>query len=297
MEMLFPVPSMKLVQPLGEWIDIDDASWLDDWDWFISDNDEFIFHHLQDGSWHRHLRLNNSHSKYHCQYLTFQDSPDDNLNRISVVMKDTYIQKEGLSPEDILENPTTEFFTLGPISVTQPSCPWMLRDIEHSQSVDELWGDILTGEAILVSDGSFFPEEKVGAAAWILSSSTGTQWIAGGGRISGPAEVQSAYHSELGGNTAGIDFLSHLSLPTHQPTMPIVTALDGKGALNMCGKEKEWVRLSSNHFNLIAINSSLWNKSSFTIQKQHVLGHQDVLGRPLTLLEIPTVHVILKRRK
>lgn len=120
----------------------------------------------------------------------------------------------------------------------------------------------------------------------ILSSSCGTEWIAGGGRISGSEDIQSAYRSELGGNTAGIDFLSHITLPQQQPQVPIVTALDGKGALNMCGKEKEWMRVGSEHFDLIGINSSLWSNSSFKIQKQHVLGHQDVLGRPLTLLEI-----------
>ncbi|GFH48897.1 hypothetical protein CTEN210_05373 [Chaetoceros tenuissimus] len=115
----------------------------------------------------------------------------------------------------------------------------------------------------------------------MINSTDGSQWIAGGGRISGAAEIQSAYRSELGGNTAAIDFLSHISLPHQQAQTP-----NGKGALNMCGKEKEWVRLGSDHFDLIGINSSLWNSTPFQIQKQHVLGHQDVLGRPLTLLEI-----------
>lgn len=58
----------------------------------------------------------------------------------------------------------------------------------------------LCDKHFLVSDGSFFLNENVGAAAWTLSSADGTpQWIAGGGRIPEPAEVQSAYCSELGG--------------------------------------------------------------------------------------------------
>ena len=82
-------------------------------------------------------------------------------------------------------------------------------------------------------DGSFF-HEKIGAAAWILSSADGRQWIAGGSTISGPAEVQSAYT-----NTAAVDFLSNIKLPTVQPVVPITAALDGKGALNMCTRERE----------------------------------------------------------
>lgn len=60
--------------------------------------------------------------------------------------------------------------------------------------------------------------------------------------------------------TAAVDFLSHMSLPQQQPQVNITTALDGKGAMNMCGKEREWVRLGSDHFDLIGINSSLWSR-------------------------------------
>ena len=72
-----------------------------------------------------------------------------------------------------------------------------------------------------------------------------------------------------------------MSLLQQQPQVNITTGLDGKGALNMCGKEREWVRFGSDHFDLIGINSSLWSRSSFNIKKKHVLGHQDTLDLSL----------------
>lgn len=86
-----------------------------------------------------------------------------------------------------------------------------------------------------------------------------------------------------------------MSLPQQQPQVNITTGLDGKGALNMCGKEREWVRLGSDHFDLIGINSSLRSRSSFNIKKEHELGYQDTLGRPLTLLGILNYAFDIKR--
>jgi len=56
------------------------------------------------------------------------------------------------------------------------------------------------GVGCAFSDGSYYPNEKVGAAAWIIITSDGTtEWIEGGGVLPGPADVQNSYRSELGG--------------------------------------------------------------------------------------------------
>lgn len=82
----------------------------------------------------------------------------------------------------------------------------------------------MCSSAVLVSDGS---------AAWIISSANERKWKAGDGSISGEVAVQSAYTSELGGNTAGADAPDHISWPENMPQVPITIALDGQEALKM----------------------------------------------------------------
>ena len=62
-------------------------------------------------------------------------------------------------------------------------------------------------------DVSYFPNERVGACAWIISSSDGSEWIQGGGVIPGPSGEQSSYRSELGGQTGIAAICNSLILP------------------------------------------------------------------------------------
>ena len=35
--------NLQLRQPLGNWIIASDTEWIDNWDWFLSDNREFLY--------------------------------------------------------------------------------------------------------------------------------------------------------------------------------------------------------------------------------------------------------------
>ena len=76
---------------------------------------------------------------------------------------------------------------------------WIATTLEISPSVDKLLADFLNGSILSVSDGSFNPDVKAGAAGWTVESLDGTQFIRGGGRTAGSSVSQGAYHIELVG--------------------------------------------------------------------------------------------------
>lgn len=51
----------------------------------------------------------------HKQYLQFQGAPDEALLRVSVKIERDHIQRQGVSPSDILETPARTFRTFGPL--------------------------------------------------------------------------------------------------------------------------------------------------------------------------------------
>ena len=81
------------------------------------------------------------------------------------------------------------------IYLLPPPIDWCFNNLEASDSTALLKSSLLSGKALAVSDGSFYPIQQVGACAWIIASSDGTEWISGGGLIPGPE--QSSYRSEL----------------------------------------------------------------------------------------------------
>ena len=47
--------------PLGKWLQMSEATWVDEWDYFVSDDRQFIYHRYTDKEWRRHLKKPNSH--------------------------------------------------------------------------------------------------------------------------------------------------------------------------------------------------------------------------------------------
>ena len=88
---------------------------------------------------------------------------------------------------------------VGNRAIRIPQLPWTMSTLRTSPSIEGLLLALRNGTSCAVSDGSFYPNEKVVAAAWIIITPDGTEWIEGGGVLPGPADVQNSYCSELGG--------------------------------------------------------------------------------------------------
>ena len=123
-----------------------------------------------------------------------------------------------------------------------------MKHIKYSTYTSKLQTDLLNGTAIAVSDGSFYPIEKVGSCGWILASSDGSQWIQGGGIIPGKPMDQSSYRSELGGQLGIVAALHSLKLSSDTPnkSLHITTLCDGISALNTVGKDINMIKIKIN---------------------------------------------------
>ena len=108
----------------------------------------------------------------------------------------------------------------------------------------------------------------------------------GGGVIPGREAEQDPYRSELGGKLGLAAAVSSIMIPNNA-TSHLTVACDGKAALGrvQLNANKAKAKMKMKSVDLTSMISELWSKSTFTISKEHVYGHQDDLGRNLTQLE------------
>ena len=104
------------------------------------------------------------------------------------------------------------------------------------------------------------------------------------GVIPGKEAEQDPYRSELGGQLGLAAAVSAIILP-HDATPRLTVACDGKAALGRVQLAANKTKAKMKSVDLISIISELWSTSSFKITKEHVYGHQDDSGRPLTQME------------
>ena len=262
--------------------------WLTNWTWFVTSCNQFLYHKLSNELWHRHILKQNRHHTFQTHSLVLHEAPNEPLSRASVCHSTNAICILNSSTINFNIPPIQkDFHTYDAITIEWPDLDWFMDNISHTTSTTKLLASILDGSALAVSDGSFYPIQKVGSCGWIISSDDGTEWIQGGGLIPGTADDQSAYRSELGGQVGILVFLLSLKLPLlpDASRYNITTVCDGKSALDKVGVSSDLVKAKHMHSDMISILSQLSNEIKFTLNKEHVKAHQDVLNRPLSVKE------------
>ena len=283
-----------LPQQLGAWIDMPTANWIDTWDYFQSPCTEFLYHRTPNHHWHRHIKqqrppraylTRHQEVTYHIQYLDLGETPPDAPHRVTVKKRDTSLIITSTSAK-IVDIPTTNpiHLSFGNINIIKPQIDWFANFITSSTTTERLWHEILAGTSYAVSDGSYFPSSRTGACAWILATRDGGEWIKGGGVVPGDKEDQDPYRSELGGQVGLASFISAIILPPGS-TPEITIACDGLAAINRVNMDRSILKAKMTNIDMLSVISELWDGSNFSLIKQHVYGHQDDLGRPLTQLE------------
>ena len=121
--------------------------------------------------------------------MVFEGDPDVKVLRASIVKQNNGISLLNSSSISAQTIETIDLeYRFDAISLLPPPIPWFNNHIHATTSTSLLKDSILTGTAIAVSDGSFFPLQKVGSCAWVISSPDGSEWISGGGLIPGEPE-------------------------------------------------------------------------------------------------------------
>jgi hypothetical protein len=182
---------------------------------------------------------------------------------------------------------------VGNRAIRIPQLPWTMSTLRTSPSIEGLLLALRNGTSCAVSDGSFYPNEKVVAAAWIIITPDGTEWIEGGGVLPGPADVQNSYRSELGGQVGIVSCLKSLKQEFDGQETSLLTACDNLGALNKVGSRREKTKPALKSFDLITALLDIWHDITVVARPQHVRGHQDDRIGPLTFLESLNVRMDL----
>ena len=283
----FLTNSNTLIEPLGSWYASDPA---DKWDWFLTEDQDKLWLQQPDGQWqqfqrtrlrsHRSLRFDAHGSRSN------QAPSIDSLHRTTVKIQRNSIDAVAATAREIPMQ-TRELLDAKSRFVhflkQEADSAWTTSTISMSASIDNLVEDFRTGTIISVSDGSYLPEEDVGAMEWIIQNKMGTEYIRGGGMI--PGGPQSAYRSELGG-IFGLTLAFYALWQSHRSSSTILIACDGLGALKK-SLAYPATKLTTNclHFDMISSIMRYWELMETRQYPVHVLGHQDDHSTELTRLE------------
>jgi len=165
---------------------------------------------------------------------------------------------------------------IGQFSIPKPTLAWTMAHLDSSTTITNLIQSIRDGTALAVSDGSFYPLSRIGAAAWIISTPDQSEWIEGGGVLPGPLISQDPYRSELAGLLGMAVCLSSMSTLIGPSNNAITTACDGLSALQKVQVRKENIKPTWKNVDIIAPLKDLWKTMLFPTILQHVYGHQDM---------------------
>ena len=210
---IYPTAPLRLPISLGSCL-IPHSQCIQSWDWFISDNREFLFHRIKD-TWHRHLKRPGTHRSFFHQHLIFNTTPSEHLAPASVLFTNGHLTLSNYSLQyHPLPDPVDPTFQIGPLLLKEIGQQCFLNNFSHSYSLASLSTHISEGTALAASDGSFFPSHHIGACGWIVSTPDLSEWIRGGCIIPGILDLHSTYRAELGGACRNCIFLCFFNHPS-----------------------------------------------------------------------------------
>lgn len=286
----------QLRRPLGDWRGTI-QEWTTNWDCFVNEDEDTLYI-TQQGSqgWHRHIAQPGRarrYKRFYLEYLAFRELPmaPATLLRATIVRKRDYIEVIAIAqrPREWQRiGIPTDVWT--PFQATKERIIHKIEDILQpiylatSDHLDTLFRDFSNGQVVAVSDGSFFPNTKRAAAAWVIESQCRTQWIMGSILVPGSKDEFSAYRSELTGLLAISITLKLFSCCLTQPRH-IIIGCDGETALRTLLKTRAEITANSPHSDLQSILVDVWANMDSHPYPVHIKGHQDATGILITRLE------------
>ena len=93
------------------------------------------------------------------------------MSRNSIILLNAYSINNDATQDD------AEIIQYDAVSFHQPKINWFMDRVQSSIQTTKLHNSLMEGSALAISDGSFFPIERVGACPWIIASSDGIEWI------------------------------------------------------------------------------------------------------------------------
>ena len=254
----------QLDEPLGKWLTLPSY-----WRWFTNghvlvyteqNGKGITIHHKSGGTQRRPM--------FHVEGNIDNDSCITGLRPTTIVYKDNYILHEGIgSYADAKEIPT-------PCLAYKT---WLQYELNQSDDNNLLLKQqILLGEAIGVSDGSFFESTLIGTAAWVFTDNAHNTLAEGTSIVPGNKKVFSSLRCELVGILAMLEFLTELCDNMKIKAGGITLHCDNLTAVSI---NNDWsvLRMTPSHTNADIISACLKvrDKLPLHVHFKHVYAHQD----------------------
>jgi hypothetical protein len=291
--------TLYLIHPLGSWI-VKQDNWIANWDCFVTSSGELLYRRNKEGQgWRRHILTpgrRHRHFRYYNDFLpcTGPAESANELYRASIKTHSTYIEVIAIGHPPCRWTPAiipNNQFWISRGSITKEFLLHKLAESMHtvyldtSAQVDLLFQDFSNGTMVSVSDGSYLPQQKSAACAWIVESSCRSQWIMGSAKIPGqPHTDYSAYRSELAGLLAVSVMIKILSGSLAQPPHLIV-GCDGQAALQTLSMTRDTMQLANKHADLQSSIVDIWSSLTTSPYPVHIYGHQENTKKDLNRLE------------
>jgi hypothetical protein len=152
---------------------------------------------------------------------------------------------------------------------------WILQDTRTDDHQHDIFIDIRNVTARAVSDGSFLPHHKIGAAAWIIESYHSNYSHDGRVLCPGPTKIQCSHRSKLMG-LLGMVYHIHKICTVHNiADGQIEIGCDRMGAITAITSHVSLICSSWKHFDLISSIRKLMQQSPIKWTVRHIPAHQD----------------------
>ena len=163
-----------------------------------------------------------------------------------------------------------------------------------SASINKLIADLNSGTAVVVSDGSYYPDHKMGVARWLILSEDDTEFISGGGMCPGTANEVNAYRCKLWGllDIAAATWALEQAFP-HINSPDFTVGCDGEAALKASMLSyPPALTTQIKHFDIISGIMGYWRNIRSTPVPTWVEGH---LGDHIAFHLLPRLNKLNER--
>ena len=294
MNHIYRYHDFRLQRGLRQWIKEMSPTNRDSWHWFL-DKDSNLLYERVNGAFfiHHPITPRSRNFSYNCtasrtlpnQVLHASVSLDTNV----IKLLNTNINCNQPNPPQDPDPPVDRRSILRLLKEKLP--PWATQRLGATPSIDSLLQDIVTGKAILGSDGSYFPLTLKAGCSWCISSQDHSEFICGGGATPGDLYDHDSYRSEIAG-LIGSSAALHVILPLLNANPTTFTIIcDNEAALTNFLPSPRPLKIKWRHCDLVSLLRQIWNTSTCAPRPVHVYGHQEKRYGPPTLFEHINMHM------
>ena len=151
-----------------------------------------------------------------------------------------------------------------------------LRIIHNDLNIENFRQALQTGGILAVSDGSFYPQERVGAAAWVLEETIGGTSIIGSMPAVGDSSIQNPCRSELMGLYYILLHLYSLCKEHNITSGKVTLYCDGLSAIQLLQSCHKDMLNTKKHFDITNAIIKMLQEIPLTVNFKHIKGHQDL---------------------